>query len=100
MQMHQVLVAVITAGALTLGGCATIKMGMDAESAISKAETQIAAAEKDHYLWRDTKNHLKGAKKAYADDDYETALKLANKAISEATLAEKQAAEQKGAMPH
>jgi len=98
--MNKVLVAVMTAGALTLGGCATIKMGMDAEKAIEKADMEIKAAEKAHYLWRDTKDHLKGAKKAYADEDYESALKLANKAISEATLAQKQAEKEKGAKPH
>jgi hypothetical protein len=97
--MRKLLIAALSASVVAVSGCATIQAGMEAESTIQKAEKQIAAAKADKFLWRDTEKALKGAKKAYAEEDYATATKLAKKALQQAELAQVQAAHEANAKP-
>jgi hypothetical protein len=97
--MKKLFVAAASAAVIALSGCATIQKSMDAESAIAKAESGISAAKHGKYLWRDTGKVLKHAKKAYSHEDYDEALKLANKALKQTEDAKAQAAAQKNAGP-
>ncbi len=81
----------IAALTLTLGACATTPDTSEADNAIAAAEKEVAAAKKTGFLWRDTEKFLDAAKKAKADGDIAGAVKSANKALSEAKLAQVQA---------
>ncbi len=59
----------------------------DVAQAIDTAKAAIAQAAALDALWRDTEDFLKSAEEAAASGDNETALKLANKARSEAEMA-------------
>ena len=61
---------------------------------ISDAKTELAKAEKTGYAWRDTGKFIKQAEKALAAGDTAKATALANKALEQAQLAQKQSIEQ------
>jgi len=71
-----------------LVGCAS---GPSANDVIAEAEKEMKVAKKMNYLWRDTGKILKKAKKAKANGDTKKAVKLANKALSQAKMAQAQA---------
>lgn len=76
---------------LVLAGCAStpkesaVDQGSaEASQAIAAAEAAIAKAKANDWIWRDTEKFLKEAQDAAAQGDNETAVKLANKARSQA----------------
>ena len=77
-----------------LAGCASAPKesavdqgGAEAGQAIAAAEAAIAKAKANDWIWRDTEKFLKQAQDAAANGDNETAVKLANKARSQAEMA-------------
>ena len=89
------LVPVVLALGL-VAGCATTtpppqpaQKGPSSEvtQAINNAKSAIAGAKSLHWIWRDTEKFLKKAEAAAAKGDEATAIKLANKARSQAELA-------------
>jgi len=85
--------------AVALSGCVTYdKLAKETNDLIAQAETEIQAANKTEYLWRDTEKFLKGAqktiaaaKKANAAGDSAKAKELAGKAKDLAAKARDQA---------
>jgi nucleoid-associated protein YgaU len=74
-----------------LAGCASTPKesavdqgGVKADQAIAAAEAAIAKAKANEWIWRDTEKFLKQAREAAAKGDSDTAVKLANKARSQA----------------
>ncbi|MFV1996932.1 MAG: SoxXA-binding protein [Acidiferrobacterales bacterium] len=87
--MKKIIISSALAFALIgLGGCAS---GPSADDAIAEAQKEMKVAKKMNYLWRDTGKILKKAKKAKANGDTKKAVKLANKALSQAKMAQAQA---------
>lgn len=84
---------------LTISACASgpTHTKNDATGAISAAEHETARAKKKNYEWRDTGKLIKKAKEALKKDDFDTAVKLANKAKDQSTMALAQYEEQKNA---
>lgn len=85
-------VALLTAGLTT--GCEMIKEpgpSPEAVSAISAAKAANKKAKAARYEWRDTGKFIKKAQAAADKGDNEKAIKLANKAKTQAELALKQA---------
>ncbi len=88
------LVPVVLALGL-VAGCATTPPPQPAQKgpssevtqAINNAKSAIAGAKSLHWIWRDTEKFLKKAEAAAAKGDDATAIKLANKARSQAELA-------------
>jgi len=91
------------AAVLTLSACATATSPAynknDALGAISAAEHEASRAGKVGFEWRDTGKLIKKAKKAMQKEDYNSAVKLANKAKRQGTLALGQYESQKNAGP-
>jgi len=80
-----------------LAGCAStpkepaVDQGSaQADQAIAAAEAAIAKAKANDWIWRDTEKFLKQAQDAAAKGDSDAAVSLANKARSQAELAENQ----------
>ena len=97
-------IAMLAAAAtLMLGACATATgptmTEQDAMTAIEMAKEQNAAAAKVSYEWRDAGKIIKKAEEAMKKQDYDTAVKLANKAKDQGILAQQQYEEQKNAGP-
>ncbi|MDM8546019.1 SoxXA-binding protein [Candidatus Venteria ishoeyi] len=90
---------------LFLFGCASApsisnaNAGASAEALIAEAEAVTKQAAAVEYQWRDTAKVIKKAKKAAADGDQATAIKLAKKAILQSKMAIQQAEQQKNAGP-
>lgn len=85
-------VALLSLGLVT--GCASTDEASDsisAEQAIADAKAANAEAKAANYEWRDTGKFIKQAEKKLADGDEEGAIKLANKAKNQATIAVAQA---------
>ena len=59
----------------------------EAMAAISAANAAISTAKKNDWIWRDTEEFAKKAQEAADNGDNATAIKLANKAKTEAELA-------------
>jgi len=97
--MKKLLLA--ASAALFLNACATTPSATpeEAKAAISTAEQKTKQARKVDNEWRDTGKIIKKAKAALKKDDFDTALKLANKASRQSDNALKQYAEQKNAGP-
>ncbi len=98
-------IAVLFAAAvLTLGACAApsgpVHNENDALSAITAAEHETKRAAKAGFEWRDTGKLIKKAKAALKKGDYDTAVKLANKAKRQSSHALEQAQLAKNAGPH
>jgi len=96
------MITLMAATALTLAACASgpKHTAGDAKGAIAAAEHETSRAAKKFYEWRDTKKLIKKAKAALKKKDYDKAVKLANKAKKQSTLALQQYNEQKNAGPH
>ena len=90
---------------IALGGCATSSETENpdaaaANAAIEAAEAALAKARAEGGEWRDAKKKfLKKAKAAAHKADYETAIKLANKAKFQGEMGYEQAMGQKDAKP-
>jgi len=95
-----ILMAAIT---LTITACAAsgpTHTANDAKGAILAAEHETKRAAAKFYEWRDTGKLIKKAKAALKASDFNTAVKLANKAKAQSSMAIQQAAEQANAGPH
>lgn len=92
---------VASAIALSLVACqsAPTKTLNDANMAIKSAKKANSAAKKLYVEWRDTGKILKKAKKAKGKGDFDTAVKLANKAEKQAKNAVVQYKSQKNVKP-
>ncbi len=98
--MRKLMITLVAAIALTLTACAGSgpkHTANDAKGAIAAAEHQTKRAAKKFYEWRDTRKIIKKAKKALKAKDYDKAVKLANKAKYQSTMALQQYQEQKNA---
>ncbi len=86
-------VALLSVGLIT--GCASTEEASDTtsggEQAIADAKAANAKAKAVNYEWRDTGKFIKKAEKKLADGDEAGAIKLANKAEKQATIAVAQA---------
>ncbi len=98
--------ALLGALILALSGCASTdkavtSAGADAaKAAIAAAEVALKKARSVEGEWRDAKKKfVKNAKAAASKGDYETAVKLANKAKFQAEMGYQQAMDQKDAGP-
>ena len=92
----------IAALAISLGGCASAQESARLGETIATAEQEIAAAKKANAnLWIDTEKLVKEAKgdQDLAFGDKTAATKKANKAMTEAKLAQKQAQDNAKARP-
>lgn len=98
--------------ALVLGACAEMDTkptnsakpaaaaaNPELDKLIADAEKEIAAAKKVG-IWRDTEKFLDEAKKDKAAGKTDDAMKKAKKALSQAQMAQKQAAAEVNAKPH
>lgn len=96
------LIILMVAIAFTIAACASgpTHTKNDAQGAIIAATHQNKRAAKKSYEWNNTRKWIKKAKAAMKKGDYDKAVKLANKAKREATLALIQAEDQKNAGPH
>lgn len=89
------------AAALSLAACATgpKHTAQDADSAISAAEHELNRATKIEAAWRDTGKLIKKAKKASKEGEYDKAVKIANEAKMQSTIAIQQHAENLNSEP-
>ncbi|MGD8483710.1 MAG: hypothetical protein PVJ63_08835 [Thioalkalispiraceae bacterium] len=85
--------------AFTLAACASgpVHSKNDAAGAITAAEHETNRAKKVNYEWRDTGKIIKKAKAALKKGDFDAAVKLANQAKTQSTLALQQYQDQKDA---
>ena len=94
----------VVAAAFALGACGTgggpEHTKGDASSAIVAAKHETKRAKAKGYEWRDTGKLIKKAEKAAKAGDFNTAVKLANKAKNQSTMAIAQAEAQKNAGPN
>ncbi len=100
--MRKLMITLLAAAALTLTACAGSApkhTANDAKGAITAAEHETKRAAKKLYEWRNTRKFIKKAKKALKAGDFDKAVKLANKAKNESTMALKQAKQQMNAGP-
>lgn len=100
--MRKLMIILTAAIALTLTACAAsgpTHTANDANGAIAAAEHETKRAAKKFYEWRDTGKLIKQAKAALKKGDFNTAVKLANKAKAQSTMALQQAQEQANAGP-
>lgn len=74
-----------------LAGCAGSNSGPSYKDVVAEAEKEMKIAKKMNYLWRDTGKFLKKAKKAKSNGNSKKAMKLAQKALSQAKAAQMQA---------
>ena len=93
------IAAALALGACTMGG-GTSSTQADASSAITAAEHETKRAKSKGFEWRDTGKIIKKAKKAMKEGDFDTAVKLANKAKRQSSSALAQAEAQKNAGPN
>lgn len=94
------MIILMAATALTITACAAsgpAHTKNDATGAIAAAEHQTKRAAKKLFEWRDTGKLIKKAKAALKKGDFNTAVKLANKAKAQSSMALEQAAEQRNA---
>jgi starvation-inducible outer membrane lipoprotein len=97
------IILLAAAAALVLGACASTSSQTynknDAMSSIMAAEHETARASNVGYEWRDTGKIIKQAQEAMKQGQYDKAVKLANKAKQQSTLAIQQQHEQANAGP-
>jgi len=97
------IAVLFAAAALALGACASPGPSTtenDALNAIHAAEQQRQLAAKAGFEWRDTGKLIKKARAALKKGDYDTAVKLANKAKRQSEHALEQARVAQNAGPH
>lgn len=63
----------------------------DYDALVARAALEVQRAADEGVLWLDTESHLAGAREAHKAGDTEKAMKLAQTALEEALLAQKQA---------
>lgn len=103
MKRFLTIVAVIT----TLGACSPARTPTNAAAVsndefsrlAAQVETEIRAAEKTGFLWRDTEQILRDARAAQRDGRRDEAVQLANKALRQAQQAQQQARDSANATP-
>ena len=93
------IITLAAIAAFTLAACATgpTHSKNDAAGAISAAEHETSRDKKKSYEWRDTGKLIKKAKKAMKAGKFDEAVKLANKAKKQSTMALAQYEDQKDA---
>lgn len=93
------IITLAAIAAFTLGACAAgpTHTKNDAAGAITAAEHETNRAKKKNYEWRDTGKLIKKAKEAMKKGDFDKAVKLANEAKMQSTLALQQYEDQKDA---
>ena len=93
------IITMAAVAAFTLAACASgpVHSKNDAAGAIAAAEHETSRAKKKNYEWRDTGKIIKSAKAAMKKGAFDAAVKLANTAKKQSTMALKQYAEQKDA---
>ncbi|MGD8547653.1 MAG: hypothetical protein PVJ10_06755 [Thiohalophilus sp.] len=98
--MKKIAILAMTA-AMTLAACATgpTHTMQDANSAITAADHELSRAKNVNYAWRDTGKMIKKAKKEAKEGEYDKAVKTANAAKLQSSLALQQHDENKGAGP-
>ena len=96
---------VVCALAIALVGCASVVNDDEYNKLASQAENEIKLADKTGFLWTGTEKLMKDSRvakaaadkalkdgyKTMAKNDFDKAMKLANKAMKEAQLAQQQA---------
>lgn len=100
--MRKLMIILTAAIALTLTACAAsgpTHTANDAMGAIAAAEHETKRAGSKLFEWRDTGKLIKKAKEALKKEDFNTAVKLANKAKAQSTMALQQAQDQANAGP-
>lgn len=104
---HAKLFAGLALAIALLSGCASSGTSDNAapatmdsyNSALAEANKSIKAATQANYVWRDSIKILKKADKAAKKGDFETAIKLANKAKRQGDMALAQSKEEANAGP-
>jgi len=93
------IITLAAIAAFTLAACASgpTHSKNDAAGAIAAAEHETSRAKKKSYMWRDTGKIIKKAKAALKKGDFDGAVKLANKAKKQSTMALAQYEDQKDA---
>ena len=106
MKYLKILTSIALASAL-LSGCAGYSSDDSAaatlesyNAAVADAKSSLKTAASANYEWRDSGKILKKAEKAAKAGDFETAIKLVNKAKHQGDLALAQSKEQAHATPH
>ena len=84
-------VIVVSLLAVSVSACAAIRADREFNDVVGKAENEIKLAQQSGYLWTNTEKFLTDAKEAKQAGDTDKALKLAKKALEEATMAQDQA---------
>ena len=98
--MKKTIIAVAAAALLSAcGATGPTHTENDAKAAIAAAEHENSRAAKKNYEWRDTGKIIKKAKAALKEGKFDDAVKQANKAKSQASMALAQYEEQKNAAP-
>ncbi len=107
MNHSKILTGLALAG-LLVSGCANSDATMKSapasletyQAALSSAKASIKSAKNANYEWRDSGKLLKKAAKAAKAGDFDTAIKLTNKAGRQGKLALAQSKAQANAGPH
>ena len=97
--MKKLIIAAATAALMTACATAPTHTLEQANAALVAANAANGNAKKVNYEWRDTGKILKKARKAKADGDFDTAVKLAKQAERQAVMAYAQYEDQKNAQP-
>jgi len=103
--MKKTAIAILGALLIAVSGCATTEgkggneQAAAAAAAIKAAEAALDKAKSVDGAWRDVPSFIKKAKAAASKADYETAIKLANKAKFQGDMGYQQAMGQKDAGP-
>jgi len=87
--MKKIIVSSVLA--LAFSGLVGCQSGPSFDDVVAEAEKEMKVAKKMNYQWRDTGKILKQAKKAKDSGDNKKAMKLANKALDQAKMAQMQA---------
>ena len=97
--MKKLIIAAAAAILMTACASGPTHTKNDATGAIGAAEHQTKRAKKKNYEWRDTGKLIKKAKAALKKGDFDSAVKLANKAKKQSTNALAQYNDQKNVKP-
>lgn len=98
--MKKIAILAMTA-AMTLAACATgpTHTMQDANSAITAAEHELSRAKNVNYAWRDTGKMIKKAKEEAEKGEFDKAVKTADAAKTQSTLALQQYEDNKNVTP-
>lgn len=97
--MKKLIIAAAAAALMTACASAPTHTLKQANDALVDASAATAKVKKLNYEWRDTGKLIKKARKAKAAGDFDTAVKLANKAKRQSENAYAQYLEQKDVKP-